>query len=133
MLISSGVAACSTGDPASPAPSAEPLPTPTYHRDIAPILERSCVKCHHEGGVGPFALTSYDLARAMAPALTTEVTARRMPPWGAQDTSECRPPLTWRDDERLSQEEIDIFRRWEAAGTPEGDPGDMLPLTVAFQ
>ena len=130
MLVASGVAACSTGDPASPAPAAEPLRTPTYHRDVAPILERSCVKCHHEGGVGPFALTSYEWARSMAPALTTEVTALRMPPWTAHDTSECQPPLPWRDDERLSEDEIDIFRRWDAAGAPEGDPSDASPSAV---
>jgi len=124
VLVASGVAACSTGDPASPAPGAEPLRTPTYHRDVEPILQRSCTKCHQEGGVGPFALTSYELTRAMAPALTSEVTALRMPPWGAHDTSECQPPLPWRDDERLSNEEIEIFRRWEASGAPEGDPSE---------
>ena len=32
----------------------------TYHRDIARIMQANCVECHHKGGVGPFALDSYD-------------------------------------------------------------------------
>ena len=129
MLVASGVAACSTGDPASPAPAPEPLRTPTYHRDVEPILNKSCPKCHYDGGVGPFALTSYELARAMSPALTAEVSARRMPPWGAHETSECQPPLPWLGDERLSPEQIDIFLRWDRAGAPEGDPSE-APVDV---
>lgn len=126
-LVLGASSACSSGSPVAPAPGAEPLGPPTYHRDVAPILARSCTKCHHEGGIGRFALTSHSMARAMAPALTAAVTARRMPPWGAHDTSECTPPLPWRDDERLSLEEIRVFQRWEAAGAPEGDPSDAPP------
>lgn len=129
-IAASGAVACSTGDPAEPVSGAEPLPTPTYHRDVAPILARSCIKCHHEGGVGPFALTDYEAARTMAPAMMVEVASRRMPPWGAHDTSECRPPLPWRDDERLSDRDIDTLRRWELAGAPEGGPSES-PVVVA--
>jgi Copper type II ascorbate-dependent monooxygenase, N-terminal domain/Copper type II ascorbate-dependent monooxygenase, C-terminal domain len=125
-----GALACSTGDPAAPSFVAEPLPTPTYHRDVAPILTRSCIKCHYEGGIGPFALTSYKMARAMAPASTAAVVARRMPPWGAHDTSGCKPPLPWLDDERLSDDEIDILKRWDAVGAPEGDPSE-APVEAA--
>src|SRR5205823_11301388 len=28
----------------------------TYHREIAPILNRHCVACHRPGGIGPFSL-----------------------------------------------------------------------------
>ena len=129
-LLAAAGSACSTGEPAAPAPGAEALRTPTYHRDVEPILRQNCVKCHHEGGVGPFALTSYDLARSMAPALAAEVTALRMPPWGAHDTDECQVPLPWRGDERLSKEAIDIFRRWDVAGAPEGDPRE-APAVIA--
>jgi hypothetical protein len=60
----------------------------------------------------------------MAPAMTVEVSARRMPPWGAQETSECMPPLSWHQDERLSENEILTIQRWVSAGAPEGDPDD---------
>jgi len=52
-----------------------------------------------------------------------------MPPWGAQDTSECKPRLPWRGDERLTEQEILTLQRWEAAGAPEGDPSD-APVEV---
>jgi hypothetical protein len=73
------------------------------------------------------------MAQAMAPAMMGEVSARRMPPWGAQDTDECVPPLPWRDDERLSNEEIQTLQRWEAAGAPEGDPRDAPVESDAIQ
>src|SRR5437763_304936 len=28
----------------------------TYIKDVAPILEKKCVACHEEGGIGPFAM-----------------------------------------------------------------------------
>lgn len=73
------------------------------------------------------------MARAMAPAMMVEVAARRMPPWGAQDTHECAPPLPWRNDERLSNDEIETLQRWEAAGAPEGNPSDAPPAMNPVQ
>ncbi len=132
-LGATGALACSTGEPAAPESGAVVQATPTYHRDVAPILSRSCAKCHHEGGIGSFPLTSYEMARAMAPAMVDAVGARRMPPWGAHDTSECRPPLPWRDDERLSDDEIMTLQRWEASGAPEGDPSEAPAEIVPIQ
>jgi hypothetical protein len=51
-----------------------------------------------------------------------------MPPWGAEDTDECAPPLPWEDDLRLSDEEIALVRAWADADAPEGDPGTAAPL-----
>ena len=31
-----------------------------FTRDIAPILQRSCVRCHRPGGVAPMSLVEYD-------------------------------------------------------------------------
>ncbi len=129
-VIAAGVLACSTGEPAAPHSGARAAGPPTYHRDVAPLLARSCIKCHQEGGIGPFSLTSFAQASAMAPALSAAVIARTMPPWGAQNTAECAPPLHWRQDERLSDDEIAMLARWQEAGTPEGDPADS-PVEVA--
>ncbi len=35
----------------------------TFTRDIAPILQRSCQKCHHIGGVAPIQLVDYDTVK----------------------------------------------------------------------
>ena len=33
-----------------------PAAVPTWHRDIAPMFERSCSGCHQAGGIAPFTL-----------------------------------------------------------------------------
>jgi hypothetical protein len=35
----------------------------TFTRDIAPIIERSCLGCHNRGGAAPMAFTSYQEVR----------------------------------------------------------------------
>ena len=32
----------------------------TFHKDIEPILQRSCMSCHREGGAGPMPLMTYE-------------------------------------------------------------------------
>jgi hypothetical protein len=138
-LVGGAVGACSAGDAAVPGPKeAPPGPEaavasgPTFHKDVAPILEARCQKCHTPGGLAPFALTTYADAKAMSPAIVAETSARRMPPWGAQDTDECKPRLPWNHDERLSDAELSLLKDWDAAGSPEGDPKDApAPRLVA--
>ncbi len=36
----------------------------TFTKDIAPILQRSCQKCHRPGGVAPMPLVEYETVRA---------------------------------------------------------------------
>src|SRR5687767_10724893 len=131
------IAACSMGDPSEalgpkpqgPATNLEPAQPlgPTFHKDIAPIVQAHCQKCHHPGGLGPFSLLTYADAKPMAPLMREETTARRMPPWGAQDTDECKPPLPFNHDARLTALEIKTIADWDAAGAPEGDPKDAPP------
>lgn len=100
---------------------------PTFHKDVAPILQESCVSCHAPGKVAPFALTAYADAKAVSGAIVAETVARRMPPWGAFETDECRPPAAIRGDMHLRLEEIATLEAWDAAGAPEGDPADAPP------
>ena len=32
----------------------------TFHKDIEPILQRSCQNCHRPGGAGPMSLVTYE-------------------------------------------------------------------------
>ena len=32
----------------------------TFHKDIEPILQRSCQSCHRDGGAGPMPLVTYE-------------------------------------------------------------------------
>jgi len=113
---------CSTGQDAAPISDARVTHDPTYYADIQPLVAQHCVKCHSPGGVGPFPLTSYEEVSGKANLMAQETTARRMPPWTAQASDEFTPPFGWRGDERLTDDEISLIRRWAASDMPAGDP-----------
>ena len=50
----------------------------TFTKDVAPILQRSCVQCHRQGAMAPMSLMTYEEARPWARAMKTRVTAT---PW----------------------------------------------------
>src|SRR5512135_3624655 len=61
--------------------------TPTYSRDVAPILYRSCTSCHRPGEIGPMSLLSYQEVRPWAKSIAAKVTAGSMPPWHADPST----------------------------------------------
>ncbi len=89
---------------------------PTFHSDIAPIVERSCAGCHRPGEAAPFPLLSYADVRKRARQIAQVTADRFMPPWLP---SQEGVPL--RGDRSLSDEEIETIQRWAAAGAPEGE------------
>jgi mono/diheme cytochrome c family protein len=92
-----------------------------FHAEVEQILRDNCQDCHHDAGIAPFALVTYDQARALAPAIA-EVTANgTMPPWGARDTNECSPRFGWKNDARLSDKEIATLAEWATNGAPIGE------------
>lgn len=104
---------------------------PTWHADVAPILQARCASCHSEGGPAPFALTDHSAAAPLAGVIWEAVDSGRMPPWHAQDTEECQPLRPWKDDLRVSASERETLRAWAEAGSPEGDPAGAAPLPEA--
>src|SRR5262245_26834408 len=109
---------------ASVSPSA--AATPTFTKDVAPILYKSCVTCHRPGEVAPMALISYQDVRPWAKSIRTKVASREMPPWGADPRFG-----TWKDDRSLSTSEIDTIVNWVDAGAPKGSDTD-LPAAPTF-
>src|ERR1700722_14815382 len=108
------------------APTSEGSGGPTFTRDIAPILFRSCAPCHRPGEAAPFSLITYADAKSHA-KLIEEVTQRRiMPPWlpAASDPK-------FADDLRLSDGDIARLRDWAESGAAEGNPAD-LPAAPKF-
>ncbi len=55
----------------------------TYHERVARIVRHACVECHHDGGVGPFALTTLDDLKAHKGMIRQVVEQGTMPPWFA--------------------------------------------------
>lgn len=100
----------------SSAPAAQsPKNAPTYNKDIAPILYRSCVECHRPNQVAPMSLLSYQESRPWAKAIKSKVTSREMPPWFADPHYG-----KFKNDKSLSQDEIDKLTAWADAGAPQG-------------
>ena len=48
-------------------------PTPSFYKDIAPILQTHCVQCHRPGEIAPMPLTSYEQVRPWAAAIKEAV------------------------------------------------------------
>ncbi len=113
-------AASFTGCSGSDQPTgAAPTSGPTFHKDVEPILQKSCMGCHSDGNIAPFSLTTYEQAKTVAGAIAKATKARTMPPWGVQNTDECTTRLGWKGDIHLSDEEIQTLDDWNKAGAPE--------------
>ena len=93
----------------------------SYSKTIAPMLEKNCVACHQQGGIGPWAMDSYQKVRGFAPMIREVVRTQRMAPWHAD------PAVgKWVGDRHLSTEDAVTLVHWVEAGAPRGDGPDPL-------
>src|SRR5215218_6825590 len=99
---------------------------PTFSKDVAPILYKSCVECHRPTAMAPMSLLTYEEARPWARAIKQKVASRQMPPWGADPTV-----AKYANDVSLKQGEIDTIAQWVDGGAPEGNRSE-LPAPPKF-
>jgi len=97
---------------------------PTFTKDVAPILQRSCQHCHRTGSIAPMALISYEDVRPWARSIRSRVSQRQMPPWHLDKTVGIQ---SFKDDPSLSDAEIATLVGWIDGGMPRGNPSDMPP------
>ena len=122
-----------TAGPNSVAPiaSAQAADVPTYSKDIAPILQRSCEKCHRADGVAPMSLSNYGEVRPWARAIKQRTgigpRAGVMPPWYVEKNIGIQE---FQDDPSLSDKEVAMIAKWADAGAPQGNPADAPPAKV---
>src|SRR6266849_4088030 len=85
----------------------------TFSQEVVRMLQAHCQSCHHEGGIGPFPLLTYQDARSHARQIKTAVVSGRMPDGASVrlDTG-CTNPDTFTGPRRLTRDEIDIFVKW---------------------
>ncbi len=102
--------------------------TVTFTKDIAPIFQRSCQSCHHQGTSAPMSLVTYSEVRPWARSIKERVTRRDMPPWHLDKTVGIRH---YKNDRSLSDAEIALVSLWVDRGAPQGDPADM-PKPITF-
>ena len=100
--------------------------TPTFNKDVLPILQKNCQGCHRPGEVAPMSLINYSDARPWAKAIKAAVASKKMPPWFA-DAKYGH----FQDVRGLSNEQIALLGAWADNGAPEGDAKDK-PAALTF-
>ena len=132
VLLATAVVAIVAAPPPATAQAAEDHAAVTFTKDIAPILQRSCQKCHRPNSLAPMSLIDYEEVRPWARAIKYRTGLRDkpgvMPPWFIEKDIGIQ---RFRDDPSLSEEEVVKIAAWTDAGAPMGDPADM-PAPMAF-
>jgi mono/diheme cytochrome c family protein len=103
-------------------------PQVTFTKDIAPILQRSCQKCHRPDSVAPMSLLTYEEVRPWARSIKYRTGRRNkpdaMPPWYIEKNVGIQQ---YKGDISLSDQEIAKIATWVDSGAPRGNPADMPP------
>ena len=104
----------------------------TFHKDIEPILQRSCQNCHRIGGGGPMPLVTYDEVAPFAGLIEYKTGLRdragAMPPWYVEKNIGIQ---RFKNDTSLNDAEVAALSTWARSGTPKGDPAD-APEPLVF-
>jgi mono/diheme cytochrome c family protein len=98
----------------------------TWNREVSRIVYERCASCHRPGGTA-FSLMAYQEAQPRAPAIKEAVLSRRMPPWGA-----VKGFGDFRNDQGLTQEQIELITDWVEGGAPRGNNPNALPAPPKF-
>jgi hypothetical protein len=107
--------------PAPPDPSLGAA-SPTWYRDVEPIVVAKCQGCHTDGGLAPFALGNYGQVAQVRNEIKIAITAGTMPPW--QPAACCNH---YKFDRSLTDDQRDTILRWLDQGLAMGDPADAPP------
>ena len=98
----------------APAPAA-----PTFTKDVAPILQRSCVTCHRPGEMAPMSLMTYEEARPWA-RVDQDARRRARDAAVAHRPDHRHPVVQERSvaERRRDRDDRDVGRRRRAARQP---------------
>ena len=92
--------------------------TPTFTKDVAPILDKHCVTCHRPGEIAPMSLMSYNEVRPWA----------KVDQDGGRDSGRCLhgnptdPRGTFSNDRRLDRSGKGNLDRLGGSRRQQGDP-----------
>ncbi|MEE2783621.1 MAG: hypothetical protein VYE04_09685 [Pseudomonadota bacterium] len=100
----------------------------SYSQHIVPILSENCVSCHRLGGIGPWAMTDYNMVRGFSLMMREVLLTKRMPPWHADPTIGH-----WANDRSISRQDLQTLVAWIDAGAPRGEGADLLDQRVKRQ
>src|SRR4051812_5368216 len=91
----------------------------TFNHDVAPVIYHNCAYCHRPGEAAPFSLLSYQDAQKKGKTIAKVTASHTMPPWKAEEAS-----YAYRDERRLTDQQIALLQAWVKSGMPEGDPAE---------
>ncbi|MEO1991592.1 MAG: redoxin, partial [Pirellulales bacterium] len=109
----------------------------TYYGQITRILQRHCLECHRDGGIGPFPLETLEDVVSHAGMIETVVRNKTMPPWFADYPSSSdaqqsiEHKLIWSNDRSLATDDREALLEWLGGGQPAGNEKN-APAMVAF-
>jgi mono/diheme cytochrome c family protein len=99
-----------------------PAAAVSFTKDVAPILYKNCAYCHRPGEIAPMSLMTYRDARPWAKSIREKVLDGTMPPWHADPHYG-----SFKNDRRLSKQDIDTIVAWVDGGVKEGNSKDLPP------
>ena len=87
----------------------------TFHKDVEPLLQKSCQECHRPGEIAPMSLLTYEQVRPYAKAIKSAILQKTMPPWPAD------PHFSkFENDRSLTADEVATISAWVDSGAKEG-------------
>lgn len=92
-----------------------------YAKDIAPILEKNCIKCHNVHGLAPWAMDSYESVIQWKKMIREVLLVKRMPP--AQSDTYY---MSYQNETKPSTEEIRKLISWIDNGAENSSGQDPL-------
>jgi len=107
---------------------ADTTATPTFTKDVMPIIQQKCESCHRAEGMAPFSLSTYEDARPWVKSIAQRVSSKQMPPWNIDKTVGIQ---SFKNDRSLSDDQIATIVKWAGNGAPKGDMKDM-PVAQKF-
>ena len=124
-FVGSALLIAGTGLVSTPTPAGAQEESPTtFTKDVLPILQRSCQRCHRPGSVAPMSLLTYEEVRPWARAIRDRTAQREMPPWYIEPNVGVR---SFKEDPSLSDEEITTIGLWVDGGAERGNSADAPP------
>jgi len=100
-------------------PAGQTFQSPTFYKEVLPILQKNCQSCHRPGQIAPFSLLTYESTRPWARSIRTKVESRQMPPWFAD------PHVSeFSNNPSLTDGQIETIVKWVDGGAPAGDAHD---------
>ena len=89
---------------------------PDWSKNIASTIYSKCTSCHHDGGIAPFSLMTYQQTISKKSAILHNVEDNHMPPYPANTTFR-----EYAHQKNLSPEEKQSMIDWINNDAPEGD------------